>query len=214
MINNIKNVREACKLSREQLAQKIGIGPQAIYRLEQKTSGIDTTILFKLCLALNAKLADLISYDDELEFDAGALNDLADVYRAYRNNSLKLVPVLSWKEAVNYKKYGREGKRDFVVTHKVRGEHAYALTVDDKSMEPRFTEGDKIVADPDMAVAVGDYCVVTIDKVKAHLMLLVNQNESELCFATLVPNSGKMVLPANLKSSNVLGKVVDMEVQF
>ena len=77
------------------------------------------------------------------------------------------VPLISWVQAGNWTECTEPyppGVADEWVSPSTRvSACAFALTVRGDSMEPRFTEGDVLIVDPDLEARSGDFVIVRLD---------------------------------------------------
>lgn len=77
------------------------------------------------------------------------------------------VPLISWVQAGNWTECTEPyppGVADEWVSPSTRvSACAFALTVRGDSMEPRFTEGDTIIVDPELDARHGDFVIVRLD---------------------------------------------------
>lgn len=60
---HIKSLRLSNNLTQEQLAEKVGVHPTYIGKIESGKNNISTKMLFKISRALKVKLPDLFSFD-------------------------------------------------------------------------------------------------------------------------------------------------------
>ncbi|HCB10872.1 MAG TPA: XRE family transcriptional regulator [Cyanobacteria bacterium UBA11991] len=60
---SIKTIRKDKKLTQEQLAEKVGIHPTYVGKIESGKINVPTLMLYKISRALNVKLSDIFSFD-------------------------------------------------------------------------------------------------------------------------------------------------------
>lgn len=90
--SRIRIKREELKLSREKLAESIGISPQFLAQIELGNRGMSSATLFKLCTALSTS-ADYIILGKESNNDLTIINEmllnLDPIYLPYAEDLLK-----------------------------------------------------------------------------------------------------------------------------
>lgn len=73
---------------------------------------------------------------------------------------VRLVPVITYAQAGNYRNAVKEARENFVASYAENlSEYAFALEVKDESMSPEFKPGDKIIVDPEVFPNPGDQVV-------------------------------------------------------
>ncbi len=61
--NQLKKIRKERGLTQEALAEKVGIHPTYIGKLESGKNNVSVKMLFKISRALKVKLADIFEFD-------------------------------------------------------------------------------------------------------------------------------------------------------
>ena len=72
------------------------------------------------------------------------------------------VPIISWIEPHNYLKNRKIEKSKFIYLNTKLSEHAYALTLEDTTMEPTFLKGTIIVVEPKLEPIDQEYVIVAL----------------------------------------------------
>ena len=190
MQNKIRKYRLEKGWSKPQLAEKIGAYPQQIYRLESKTDGFDVKWLLKLAVAFELENPfDLVSFDDEFQLDYNNVNNMPKIVTAFKNrNSLSIVPLISWLQALHYKKY-LEDDNEYLLSLKEMSLNAFAVPIGNNSMEPRFMAGDIIFVDPDKQPDENDYCLLTLNGRETTILRKADETKTHTNFTNLIPDS-------------------------
>lgn len=60
---NLKKYRKACNMTQEQLAEKVGIHPTYVGKLESGKNNPSVKMMFRISRALNIKLSNIFDFD-------------------------------------------------------------------------------------------------------------------------------------------------------
>jgi SOS-response transcriptional repressor LexA len=144
--NRIKQLRENKGWNKKELASRVGVVPSNITGWENNEYGPNPTQRAKLCDVFGITIADLYGVTPKTQ-----------------DYPVQKVPIISWVHANKFEPIAEpiisdvNGEYIFSTT---KGKRVFALKVHNDCMEPKFSEGDIIIVDPDAAVKHDDFVVV------------------------------------------------------
>jgi transcriptional regulator with XRE-family HTH domain len=154
---NIRFLRQQIGMTLKQLADAAGIDLSNLSKLERGETGFRAETIARLSIALGVPEAALFteeSAENVVEMNA------------------RRVPVLSPEQAAQWTGFERHtlpSHQQYLFLDLRSGQRSFALVVPDDSMLPTFTEGDIVIADPDIQPRPADTVVATVDKQPACL---------------------------------------------
>lgn len=160
----IKSQRLVHGLTQESLAKKLGINRVSISQWERGDTSPKGNNLVRLAEILGVKPEWLLFGGGGAvgvsESDATGYHNVEPAVIPQGNR----VPILSYVQAGNWREMCEQatafdGNVEYVSASVDIGPCGFGLWVRGKSMEPRFTEGDLLIADPDVAPKPGDYVI-------------------------------------------------------
>lgn len=163
----IKRLRNSIKISQRELERRAKVSQSIVSQLEAGTQ--------KNTSAQNlAALADVLGTTSYFLM-TGKHDRRVVIDKAFENTSpghrtLKRIPVLSFVQAGKLSEVFDSGENeplDYVYTAEKVSDRTFALDVVGDSMNPTFTEGDRLIVDPSIAPRAGDYVIATNDKYEA-----------------------------------------------
>ncbi len=155
--DRIRARRDAVGLTQEKLAAKCGVSRAAVAQWEAGVTRPSLDNLVKAADALTVWLSWLTVGDQSLPDTANPFAP-ASPFRG--------VPVIDYEQAGRWDAdgafaVGADG--DVIAADPDISQRAFALVVRDNSMAPDFSEGDKIILDPDLTPQPGDLVVAKLD---------------------------------------------------
>jgi SOS-response transcriptional repressor LexA len=142
----IKQLRLERGLSQKQLAAAVGVKQSTISHWESGRQEPWPEKRKNLCEALGIA-------ESELFGGASVKNAL----------SVQKIPIISWVHANKFEQIDNPfpaGTADEYILSDIKGDHVFALRVQNSCMEPEFLEGDTIIVQPNVSVTSGDYIIV------------------------------------------------------
>lgn len=164
----LRDARQAANLTQAQLAKLAGVSQQAIQKAERSTSPISSS-RFVVALARYTNVSP-----DWLATGSGAQTLLGSGEGAIEPSNVAPgpdlrapVPLISWVQAGDWTEctdpYPPGMADEWVSPSTKVSQCAFALKVRGDSMEPRFTEGDTLIVDPEIEARSGDFVIVRLD---------------------------------------------------
>lgn len=155
--DRIRARRDAVGLTQEKLAAKCGVSRAAVAQWEAGVTRPSLDNLVKAAEALNVWLSWLTVGDQSLP---DTPNPFAPA------SPFRGVPVIDYGQAGRWSAdvtlpVGASG--DVIAADPEISQRAFALVIRDNSMAPDFSEGDKIILDPDVTPQPGDLVVAKLD---------------------------------------------------
>ncbi|MGE6119187.1 LexA family protein [Aeromonas media] len=158
----IKSRRKALKMTQDDLALLVGVSRVSVSQWERGDTSPKGGNFLKLASALGLAPESLMQGSE-----AGSVTEPK---RGYHNVELAViprgsrVPILSYVQAGNWREMCEQassfdGNVEYVAASVEIGPCGFGLWVRGNSMEPRFTEGDLLIADPDVVPKPGDYVI-------------------------------------------------------
>jgi len=201
----IQEIRENLGLSQSEFANKLGVTPAHINRIE-KNNGLPSFYLIK-------RIADIFNVDRK-ELEKILENELNLRRRKEKENKVKmrLVPVLNSISAGKLLDWGDQGYPPgwadewIEIDSGVTDPNAFALRVDGDSMEPEFHKGEYVVVAPNVQWENGDYVVVA-NSHDGKALKKIKINRDHIILISLNPKYEPIVLGKD-DDPRVIGKVV------
>jgi len=154
----IRFARERAHMAQPAVAKHFGISRQSVSKWESGESDPKRGRL--------AELADLFQVNVEwLLTGAGTPDAGGHLSRRQAVPVIDKVAAGSWSEVTD--PYAPGAFERYVFPDRQLGKHAFALSVDGRSMEPDFTPGDVIIIDPDVQAEPGDLVVAKLEDEEA-----------------------------------------------
>jgi len=152
----IRQARRARELNQEQLSVRLGIHRNSLVRYERGERGIDVELLLKIARDLKISLHWLVTGEGNMD----ALPDVPESERL----PVRWIPVLGEVPA-GFPRYTEELVLEHLPVPAATARHpqTFALIVHGDSMEPRLSEGDRVIVCPDPAPANRAIVVALID---------------------------------------------------
>ncbi len=151
-------------MSQAELARRIGVVQQTVSYICNSKSTIQRS-------AYLTNIADALGVNANwLQTGVGSKTDIALPEEVARGVArVTQVPVIRFEHVRDFCE-GRSPQPQRVVISESVGEDGFAITLpDDKSMNPRFSEGNLLVIDPDVTPEPGDYVVALLHSGEAVL---------------------------------------------
>lgn len=154
----LKGLMAELGINESELARRTGIGQPVVHRIcSGETDNPKVATLSPIANFFAISISQLIG-DEPLPADRipGTFNPEAQSWRQ--------VPLLAWEQVLSWPKLPPKlGPLPTISTDIELGQHAYAVTVRDITMEPRFPEGTILIIDPDLKPNSLDFAVVHIE---------------------------------------------------
>lgn len=121
----------------------------------------------------------------------------------------KTLPWLSWEALVQWLRSPQElACEKFIETNAVVGKNAYALSVKDSTMMPRFPQGALLIVDADLQPENGDFAIIQVDEKQQPTFKQVFFDSGDTYLKPLNPDFKIVQLDAQ-KPYKFLGVVVE-----
>lgn len=152
----VRLARRDKNLNQEELAERIGIHRNSLVRYERGERGIDVALLVRISEVLGVSLHWLVTGEGEMH----AYPDVPESEKL----PVRFIPVLGHVPA-GFPRYTPEVVLEYLPVPATTARHpqTFALVVHGDSMEPRLTEGDRIIVCPDPSPPNRALVVVLID---------------------------------------------------
>lgn len=173
----LKSLMAELKISESELARRTGIGQPVVHRIASgETDNPKVATLSPIANFFAISISQLIG-DEPLPANRlpGTFNPTAHGWAQ--------IPLLEWEQATEWPNVTTSSKATQSVSVDMNlCENAYALTVKDTTMEPRFPEGTTIIIDPSLTPNDRDYAVVHIDgqKIPTFKQILIDGDATYL----------------------------------
>lgn len=203
---NIRALMSELRITESELARRTGVGQPVVHRIASgETDNPKVATLSPIANYFAVSISQLVG-DEPLP-----LNRIPGTYNPGTQGWVQ-IPLLDWEQALewpavnSYQKPTRSISVDLNV-----GENAYALTIKDTTMEPRFPEGTIIIIDPTVQPTDRDYAVVQVDgfKLPTFKQILI---DGQMVYLKPL-NADFKTIPLD-KGYKFLGKVVQARVDF
>ena len=145
--SQIKIFRGKKGWSQKELAAKLDMSQSAVAAWENNRNGPNPTQRDKLCKIFGITIAELYG----------------NLLTSKEPFPVQQIPVISWVHANKFEDINDPfpaGISDEYIYSTIKGEHIFALKVQNDCMEPEFREGDLIIIKPNVAITSGDYVVI------------------------------------------------------
>lgn len=163
--DRISERRQALKISKNELARRVGITHASVNKWESGLNQPKGRYLNDLAAALGVSVDWLLTGKED-----GATGVAESPIPGYRNVEPAVIPqgrripILSYVQAGNWREMcdpasAFDGNVEYVTTSVEIGPCGFGLWVRGNSMEPRFMEGDLLIADPDVLPKPGNFVI-------------------------------------------------------
>ncbi len=197
----LKNKREEAGLSLREAAKQVGgISHQHINEIEEGTTSPTFTKVMSLLKSYHADYQDFLRQTGYLPKNVEPVD----------TSKMRKIPVISWVLAGHWTEaaehFNSEDAEDWIETD-VQGEHVFALEVKGDSMEPEFSEGDRITVRPQAKVNHNDFVVIKNSEGEATLKQIKKVGKKR----TLHPLNPKYsdIELSDQEQYTIVGKVVE-----
>ena len=150
----IKDLRDTFQVQQKVLAQKIGVRQATLSEWESGKNEPNPANRKKIAKFFNITEADLFGGFEIKNFSEEQI-------------PVKKIPLISWVSANRFGEasdpYPLGDAEEWLYTT-AKGERMFALKVKNDCMEPEFREGDRIIVNPNVEAASGDYVIVRDNK--------------------------------------------------
>lgn len=154
----LKSLMNEVSITVTELARQTGVGQPVIHRMASgETDNPKVGSLSPIAKFFNVSISHLIG-DEPLP--EGRLKGSHNPF--YRNwNKL---PLLSWEQATAWPEEHRQSEiASYVSTEARVSDKAFAIKVEDNTMEPRFPEGTILIIDPSIQAKNQDFAAVYVE---------------------------------------------------
>lgn len=201
----LRALMDSQHLSESELARRTGIGQPVIHRmLSGETGNPKIETLRPIASYFTLTINELIG-DEPLPKDAlsGTLGK--------RVPNWNRVPLLTWEQATQLPYVNHAECEQFVATDQDVSDNAYALTIKDSTMLPRFPENAIIIVDPAYTPIDRDFAIVHIDGHKQVTFKQILIDGEETYLKPLNPDFKVSVLD---KKHRFLGVLVQARIDY
>ena len=202
----IKALMAEMKITESELARRTGIGQPVVHRIASgETDNPKVGTLSPIANFFTVSISQLIGDEPLPE------NRLPGTYNPGAHGWVQ-VPLLSWEQALEWPNLTRHSETtQGISTDLGVSQHAFALTIRDTTMEPRFPEGTIIILDPALQPEDRDFAVVHVDgsKLPTFKQILIDGHHSYM--KPLNPDFKPTILD---KKYRFLGVMVQARMDF
>ena len=143
---NIRARRKELKMTLEQLALEIGSDTGNLSRIERGQQSLTTDKISVIAKALNCLPVDLLTEEEvPIQLPSGFIR----------------VPVLNSEQILNWNKVKSHlsylGISEWLITDANISNESFSYEIGDLSMFPDFKIGDRVIVDPTLSAAAGDF---------------------------------------------------------
>jgi len=155
---NLKALMAELHITESELARRTGVGQPVVHRIASgETDNPKVGTLSPIANFFALSISQLIG-DEPLP-----QNRLPGTYNPGTQGWTQ-IPLLEWEQVLEWPNLTTLAKPTRSVSADLNlGSNAYALTLKDTTMEPRFPEGTTILVDPTIQPADRDFAVVHVD---------------------------------------------------
>lgn len=203
--NNLQKWREARRMSREELGEKLNLSLGSISRIEAGKQQPRGKLLDRIVAVFQMKSADFYGdYSNVSPAEIGAVR----------------VPLIEYAQAVLFAGNAipdllSDELQDFILSNGDHSGMTFALEVKGDSMLPTFKEGDKVLIDPAVTPGPGDHVIasekggeVTFRKYRS-----VGINESGTDVFELVPlNDDYATVRSDVCAVEIIGTMIEHRI--
>ncbi len=202
----LKALMAEIRITESELARRTGIGQPVVHRIASgETDNPKVGTLSPMAKFFALSISQLIG-DEPLP-----PNRLPGTFNPGVTGWIQ-IPLLSWEQALEWPHLTDHSKpTQTISTDLPLSEHAYALTVKDTTMEPRFPEGTVLLVDPAIQPADRDYAIVHMDGYKSPTFKQILIDGSTTYIKPLNPDFKTLALD---KSHKFLGVMVQARMDF
>ncbi|MBD3287042.1 helix-turn-helix domain-containing protein [candidate division WOR-3 bacterium] len=199
----IRAARKERGLNQEELSLRLGIHRNSLVRYERGERGIDVDLLTRLADALEVSFHWLVTGEGEME-------RLPDIPESERER-VRWIPLLGSVPA-GFPRYSSEVVLEYMPVHAASARHpqTFALIVQGDSMEPRLSEGDRVIVQPDPSPPNRAIVVALIDGETTIKELKVTV-QGQLSTHILVPVNGDYPPHILGAGDRIIGRVVAVQ---
>lgn len=212
LYRRIKMRREELDMSQDELAAKVGYKSRStIAKIESGINDIPQSKLKTFAQALETTVSYLMGWDENYSFTAEYCNSKKRV-------KATSIPVLG-KVAAGIPIEAIENIEDYeeISESMANNGEYFALKIQGTSMEPKFSEGDIIIARKQDDIESGEIGVVMVNGSTATVKKIIKQEKGILLVAT-----NQSVFPPKFYDNQdienlpvkILGKVVELRAKF
>lgn len=203
---NIRALMGELRITESELARRTGIGQPVVHRIASgETDNPKVATLSPIANYFAVSISQLIG-DEPLPS-----NRIPGTYNPGSQGWIQ-IPLLDWEQALEWPALSAHQKPTRSISVDLNlGEHAYALSIKDTTMEPRFPEGTIIIVDPTLQPSDRDYAVVQVDGYKLPTFKQVLIDGQTVYLKPLNPDFKTIPLDKGYK---FLGIVVQARVDF
>lgn len=196
----IRNLRESIHINQKDFAKMINLNVNVLSRIELGTRPARDEELLKIAKCLEVSVDELLGNTSNKINDSN--NNTAFSYESTGNNLDTIEKIIDWEKLpIEYKDQ----------------DEFFALIVRDKSMEPRFCEGDILIVKKQNDVDDGELAIVLINGNKVTFKQ-IRKSEAGI---TLVGTNTSVYLPHFYSNDDIetlpviiIGKVIEARIKF
>ncbi len=133
------------------------------------------------------------------------------------NNTFKNVPILSWPQARNWQHYTdseQASEQEYLLTDAVVSQHAFALIMQDASMEPQIALNSKLIIDPDKKTHDRSFILVYLNNSNSTVLrqLIIDANQHFI--KALSPELSQAPLIELTEQDSYLGMLMQIRYDY
>lgn len=199
LAKNLKSLMQRMHLNESELARLACINQPVVNRLlHGVTTNPNVDTLRPIARILNVTIGQLLG--DEALF----LPDNSDMSdQPILASNLIEVPIINWEAAAQWQsippKQKKEQFKKFIRLDASLSDDAYALLIEDSTMEPTFMKGTCVVIEPDLEPVDRDYVVVRVKDQKKAVFRQILFSGSEAFLKSLNPDFDVLQTSKNCK---------------
>lgn len=154
----LKGLMAELGINESELARRTGIGQPVVHRIcSGETDNPKVATLSPIANFFAISISQLIG-DEPLPVDRipGTFNPDVQGWRQ--------IPLLNWEQVLHWPNLNQKSAPLPTISTDIElGQHAYAVSARDTTMEPRFPEGTILLIDPDLKPNNLDFAIIHID---------------------------------------------------
>ncbi len=209
LAKNLKLLMKSIKISESELSRLTSVSQPVINRIAKgitNNPNIDT--LRPLAKSFNVSIGQLIG--DEPLFLSDDPNSKDEPMLGPKWIE---VPLINWKMAVNWKDISgtKQEIKKFIRLDTRLSDYAYALEIEDTTMEPTFMKGTYIIVEPDLEPYDRDYVIVLLNKQIKPVFRQVLFDGEKMFLKTINTNFD---IIQSVKNSKIIGVAVQSHIKL
>lgn len=201
----LRNLMDELNLSESELARRTQVGQPVIHRiLSGETDNPRVATLSLIANYFSISISQLIG-------DVPLPEHRLPGTHNPRLSTWSQVPLLTWEQAAEWPQQKNIQHPQMIATELAVGLNAFALTVKDTTMSPRFNEGMLLIVDPDQTVEDRDFAILLLDHQTHVVFKQILKDGADIYLKPLNPDFKTTLLSP---TSRIIGPVIQARTDF